>query len=74
MFCNAVGDPERAVSSSLRSWRAASGNFSIMAVASSLSETAIQETPPTTIASTSAAPTLRGTRQACRPSTSGCSV
>ncbi len=74
MFCKADGAPRREARRSLRNWRAASGSFSIIALASSLSEKAIQEKAPITIASTSAAPTLRGTRQACSPSTSGCSA
>jgi hypothetical protein len=71
MFCSAVGAPTRALLRSWRSLRAASGNFSITAVASSLIATPIHEIPPTTIARTSAAPTLRGTRHAASQSTSG---
>ena len=74
MFCNALGALERPTLISWRSLRAASGHFSISASASPLTETAIQETLPTTIASTSAAPTLRGTRHDCRRLTSGCSA
>jgi hypothetical protein len=74
MFCNALGAPERAMLRSWRSLRAASGSFSISASASPLIETAIQEKPPITIASTSAAPMLRGTRHAWSQFTIGCSA
>jgi len=74
MFCNAVGALERPTLRSARSLRAASGHFSISASASPLTEAAIHDKLPTTIASTSAAPMLRGTRQDCSRFTSGCSA
>ena len=55
MFCSAVG-PVRTSGSLRRSLRAASGSFSIIAAASSLSENAIRRRPPTSTTSTNAAP------------------
>jgi hypothetical protein len=74
MFWNKFGALERAALRSCRNLRAAWGHFSISASASALTDTATQETHATTVASTSAAPTLRGTRHDCSRFTSGCSA